>query len=138
MGLHGLRAGYESEPILPDDPWRWRWAMAERLVAGLDGARYGVVACYLIGSAKNACAGPASDLDLLIHVRGSASQHEALRHYCAGWSRLLGLVNHLYTGAGTSELVDVHLVTDEDIRAGDSFAVKIGAVTDGAREIPLR
>ena len=34
-------------------------------------------------------------------------------------------------------LLDVHLVTDEDIASGDSYAAKIGAVTDAARELRL-
>jgi len=34
-------------------------------------------------------------------------------------------------------LLDVHFVTDEDIRNRTSYAVKIGAVTDAARELAL-
>jgi hypothetical protein len=42
-------------------------------------------------------------------------------------------MNYLRTGYQTNGLLDVHLITDEDIAARDSFAVKIGAVTDPAR-----
>ena len=34
-------------------------------------------------------------------------------------------------------LLDVHFVTDGDIERQTSYAVKIGAVTDAARPLPL-
>jgi pyruvate,water dikinase len=49
----------------------------------------------------------------------------------------LGEVNFLRTGYRTDNLLDVHIVTDEDIANRTSYAVKIGAVTDAARELPL-
>ena len=39
---------------------------------------------------------------------------------------------------GAERLLDVHLVTDGAIAAKTSFAVKIGAVTDAARPLPLK
>ncbi len=46
-------------------------------------------------------------------------------------------MNYLRTGYRTENLLDVHLVTDEDIASKDSYAAKIGAVTDAARELRL-
>jgi len=111
--------------------------MAERIAEDIDPARFGVVAMYIIGSVKNANAGPASDLDLLIHVRGTEEQRRELETLLQGWSRCLGEVNYLRTGYTTRELLDVHYLTDEDIAAHSSFASKIGAVTDPALELPL-
>ena len=54
-----------------------------------------------------------------------------------GWSFALSEMNYLRTGVKTSGLLDIHMVTDEDIRKRTSFAVKIGAVTDQARKLPL-
>ncbi len=34
-------------------------------------------------------------------------------------------------------LLEVHIITDDDIERGTSFAAKIGAVTDAALELPL-
>ena len=42
------------------------------------------------------------------------------------------------TGYRVDRLLDVHLVTDQDIAQRSSFAVKIGAVTDSARPLPLQ
>ena len=54
-----------------------------------------------------------------------------------GWGRCLSELNYLRTGYRTENLLDMHLVTDEDIAARDSYAAKIGAVTDAARELKL-
>ena len=117
--------------------WRWRRQMAERIAAELDPERFGVAALYLFGSVKNATAGPASDIDLLVHFRGSDAQRRELGDWLDGWSRCLAEFNYQRTGYRTDGLLDVHLVTDADIAARTSYAVKIGAVTDAAQELPL-
>jgi predicted nucleotidyltransferase len=118
--------------------WQWRLRMAERIAADLDPKRFGVVALYVIGSTKNATAGPGSDIDLLVHFRGSDDQRHELLSWMEGWGRALSEMNYLRTGYRTENLLDVHVVTDEDIANRTSHAVKIGAVTDPARELPLR
>jgi pyruvate,water dikinase len=117
--------------------WRWRMRMAERLGRQLDPRRFGVVAAYVIGSSKNATAGPASDLDLLIHFRGSEQQRRELLAWLEGWSLSLAEMNYVRTGIRLERLLDVHLVSDEDVSRRSSYAVKIGAVTDPARPLPL-
>ncbi len=117
--------------------WRWRARMAESIAARLDAARFGVKAIYLIGSTKNATAGPASDIDLLVHFAGTDDQRRDLEQWFEGWSLSLGEINYLRTGYRTEGLLDVHIITDEDIARRTSYAVKIGAVTDAARELSL-
>ena len=121
-----------------DEHWRWRFRMAQRIAAELDPLKFGVEAFYLIGSTKNATAGPASDIDILLHVQGSEEQRKDLTLWLEGWSRCLGEINFLRTGYRTDGLLDVHLVTDKDIAARSSFAVKIDAITDPARRLPMR
>ncbi len=120
-----------------EDFWRWRLRMAERLAAELDGERFGVKALYLIGSTKNANAGPGSDIDLVVHFVGDEAQRRDLSAWFDGWSLCLGEVNYLRTGYETGGLLDVHIITDEDIERRTPFAAKIGAVTDPARELVL-
>ena len=122
----------------PDEHWRWRFRMAQRIAAELDPRKFGVFAFYLIGSTKNATAGPASDIDLLLHFRGSEDQRRDLLLWLEGWSRCLAEINFLRTGYRTDGLLDVHLVTDGDIAARSSFAVKIDAITDPARKLPMQ
>jgi hypothetical protein len=119
----------------PDDHWRWRLAMAERIAADLDTTRFGVKAMYVFGSTKNATAGPSSDIDLLVHVDGTREQREGLELWLEGWSACLAEQNYLRTGRRTRGLLDVHFVTDADIDRQSSYAAKIGAVTDPARPL---
>jgi pyruvate,water dikinase len=127
----------DGHPRVREEYWRWRMRMAERIAAEIDPRRFGVRAVYLIGSTKNASAGPSSDIDLLIHVGTDEQQRHDLEVWLKGWSLCLGEMNYLRTGYQTPELLDVHFVTDADIAARTSFAAKIDAVTDAAVELPL-
>jgi predicted nucleotidyltransferase len=133
----GVEWRREVEPT-HDDHWRWRLRMAEQIAAEIDPARFGIVGLYVFGSAKNATAGPQSDIDLLVHFRGEDATRRVLEHWLEGWSLCLSEVNYLRTGYKTDGLLDVHIITDEDIAGQDPFAMKIGAVTDAARPLPLK
>ena len=134
-----------TTPVRPDSAsrpgeshWRWRLRLAETIAAELDPERFGVKAFYVLGSTKNATAGPASDIDVLLHFAGTGDQRKDLQLWLEGWGLCLGEMNYLRTGYRTGALLDVHLVTDEDIAARTSWASKIGAVTDAARPLPLK
>ena len=120
----------------PEVNWRWRLQMAEHIASELDPERFGVKGCYLFGSTRNAAAGVASDIDILIHFAGTPEERLALEHWLEGWSMSLDQINFLRTGYRSGGLLDVHIVTDEDIANKTSYARKIGATTDPAR--PLR
>jgi len=120
-----------------EDHWRWRFQTAEAIAAQLDPERFGVKEIYLFGSTKNATAGPQSDIDLLIHFVGDKKQHQDLLAWLEGWSYSLSEINLRRTGYKTDGLLDINMITDEDIKNRTSYAVKIGAVTDGAFPLPL-
>jgi pyruvate, water dikinase len=132
----------ESEAMTAErtssEHWRWRFRMAQRIAADLDPQAFAVKAFYLIGSTKNATAGPASDIDVLLHFHGDEQQRKELLLWFEGWSRCLAEINFLRTGYRTEGILDVHLVTDRDIEERSSFAVKIGAITDPARKLPMK
>jgi hypothetical protein len=111
--------------------------MAERVAAELDPERFGVKGFYVYGSAKNATAGPGSDIDLLVHFAGSPEQRRELELWLEGWSLCLAEINYLRTGYRSAGLLDVQILTDADIERQTSYAAKIGAVTDAARRLPL-
>lgn len=128
----------ESEKTDPaEEPWRWRLRMAEAVAASLEEKAFGLRALYVFGSAKNATAGPESDLDLIVHFVGTPEQRERLLDWLDGWSICLAELNRLRTGHRSEGILDVHWVSDEDIRRGTCFAAKIGAITDPARRLPL-
>ncbi len=117
--------------------WRWRMRNVEGLASMIDPELHGVKGFYIFGSTKNATAGPNSDIDVLIHFVGNDSQKENLLTWLDGWSKSLSQMNYLRTGYQTDGLLDVHIITDEDIEKRTSYAIKIGAVTDAARPLPI-
>jgi pyruvate, water dikinase len=133
-----LEPGAEAVDRGADEHWRWRFRMAQTIASELDPQKFGVKAFYLFGSTKNATAGPASDIDILLHFQGGEKQESDLLLWLEGWSRCLAEMNFLRTGYRTDGLLDVHIVTDKDIAERSSFAVKIEAVTDPARKLPMK
>lgn len=131
-------AGFAAAGRAGDEHWRWRYRMAQRIAEQVEPQAFGVKAFYLIGSTKNATAGPGSDIDLLLHFDGTEDQRKDLMLWMEGWSRCLAEMNFLRTGVRREELLDVHLITDVDIAQRSTYAVKIGAVTDPARELPMK
>jgi pyruvate, water dikinase len=131
----GASHGRPSTP--PAEHWRWRLQMAQQIGLELDPEHFGVVALYVLGSTKNATAGPGSDIDLLIHLKSDEAQRERLETWLDGWSRALAQMNYMRTGYRSEGLLDLHFVTDGDIADRTSWAIKIGAITDAARPLPL-
>lgn len=135
----------EAEPVSVVDKrdrykenyWHWRMQAAKQIAALIDPERFGIVGFYIFGSTKNATAGPGSDIDLLIHFRGTPDQLEKLMHWFEGWSLSLGEFNYLRTGYKSDGLLDVHIITDKDIADKSSYAVKIDAATDAARPLAM-
>lgn len=130
---NGNGNGHVLSESTNDRHWKWRSRMAERISQLMDMEKFGVDAVYLIGSTKNATAGPGSDIDLLIHQHASEQQLRCLVSWLDGWSLCLAEVNFQETGYQTDRLIDLHLITDKDIKEGTSFAVMIGAVDNSAR-----
>lgn len=120
------------------DHWRWRMKMAEKIASELDGKRFGVKGIYIFGSTKNAVSGPGSDIDLIVHIDKDFCLQNELNHWFEGWSLCLSEINYLRTGYKSQGLLDVHYVTDDDIKVKNSFATKIGAITDAARPLKLK
>ncbi len=117
-----------------DEHWKWRESMARKIAGKLDFKAFGARAIYLIGSVKEASAGPASDLDLIVHIKNDAQNIELLKIWIDGWSLCLAELNYLKTGYPMKDgLIDLHVVTDEDIKNKTSFAVMIRSVDHRAR-----
>lgn len=121
-----------------EDGWKWRYYMAEQIAEQVDLQTYGVKGIYLFGSTNNCTAKLNSDIDLLFHIDGNKAQREALDTLLSGWSMALSEINYLKTGYKTNGLLDVHYVTDKDIKDKTSFAIKINSVFDPASPLRLR
>ena len=77
-----------------------------------------------------------SDIDLLVHFRGTDEQREQLDVWLSGWSSCLAEVNYMRTGYKSDGLLDVHIVSDADVESKTGYAAKIDAPTDAA--LPLK
>jgi len=121
-----------------DSHWTWRNKMTEVISEKLDFDRFDVKGIYLIGSAKNGNAGPASDIDLMVHIGDNADKLKELKAWIEGWSLSLSEMNYQKTGYKTQGLIDLHIVTDEDIRNKTSYAIMIGHHTNRAKPIKLK
>lgn len=120
-----------------DEHWKWRHEIVQKIAACVPVDKFGIRGLYLIGSTKNANAGPGSDIDLIAHVDGTDHQKEKLSLWMEGWGLCLTEMNFMKSGYRCSgSLIDLHIITDEDIKNKDSFASMLTAVTDRAR--PLR
>ena len=126
------------EQVRDDGDWRWRFHMAEQLASMLDAEYFGVKAVYLFGSTNNGTAGPGSDIDLIIHFKGTAQQKAEMIKWLEGWSQALAEMNYLKTGYKMDGLLDVHIITDKDIEKKTCFAIKIDSVTDPAYRLKLK
>ena len=120
-----------------EDHWRWRLKSAETIASMIDPDRFCVKGFYVFGSTKNATSGPKSDIDLLIHFDGNDTQEKELRVWLEGWSLSLSHINQLRTGYKTSGLLDIVIITDEEIKNRSSYAVKIGAISDPAMPLSV-
>jgi len=117
--------------------WRWRMELVTKIAGYLDPSRYGVKGFYLIGSVKNATAGPESDIDLLIHDTGNPKKRAALHNWLEAWNLAIQEMEKLFSDMRSGTHLDIHYVTDEDIRKKTSFAIKINAITDAAQPIEM-
>lgn len=144
LTLRPIRIPREISPIKYEEytgeekAWRWRYHMAEQIALQIDSKRFGVKAVYLFGSTSNGTAGPGSDIDLLIHFDGNKKQKDDLLNWLEGWNISLAEVNYLKTGYRMNKILDVHIVTDEDIQNKNSFAVKINHATEPAQPLPMK
>jgi len=117
-----------------DEHWKWRFRMVQNIADKTDFEYYGLKAMYIIGSTKEAKAGPASDIDLLVHFNGTEYQKNLLKAWIDGWNHSLSEFNRQKTGYKLEDgLIDLHIITDEDIKQKTSFAVMIGNNNNPAR-----
>ena len=136
--MEGAKVGDRISRLESGENWRWRMEMVKQIAAALDGKRFGVKSFYVFGSTKDASAGPYSDIDIIIHFQGTEKQKKELRFWLEGWSLCLSQINFLRTGYKTDGLLDVHIVTNDEVKKKTGYAARIGAVTDAAKQFPIK
>lgn len=120
------------------DHWSWRLHKTYELGKHLEADRLGVKALYLVGSTKSGTAGPGSDIDLIVHFKGNETQRDQLMEWFEEEGNKLAEENEQKTGIQMDNILDVHLITDEDIKKKTSWATHITSQYMSARSIPLK
>jgi len=132
--IRGFFLSLYMEQTNQQDHWTWRDEMATAIAKAMEMDRFGVKALYLIGSVKTGNAGPCSDIDLLAHCDGHEGRQSLLRAWCEGWGLCLAELNKTKTCYETSgSLVDLHIITDKDIKNKTSFAHMLESVSNSAK-----
>ena len=124
--------------VKPADHLTWRTLKIEEIAQALDPELYGIQGVYLIGSTKDGSAGPTSDIDLLVHFKGTDEQKDKLMAWFDEWGKKLAKENKERTGFETDDLLDVHIITDEDIKKKSSWASHITSPYQTVRKITLK
>jgi pyruvate,water dikinase len=124
--------------LKPADHLTWRTQKIEEIAQALDPGLYGIQGMYLIGSTKDGSAGPTSDIDLLVHFKGTEEQKDKLMVWFDDWGKKLAKENKERTGFATEGLLDVHIITDEDIKKKSSWASHITSPYQTVRKITLK
>ena len=137
FSLSSIKPEISKKNIIDNTAYHWKWRLkaAEKMASIMDADKFGVKGFYIFGSAKNATSRLDSDIDLLIHFQGNKTQKKELLLWLDGWSSSLAYSNFLNTGYKTDKMLDIHIVTDEDIKNKTSFALKISAISDAARPL---
>jgi len=133
-GEAGEALAYLKSP----DHWSWRMQKVEEIAKTLDSEIYDVESLYLIGSTKEGTAGPASDIDLLVHFKGTEEQKDKLLAWFNKYGKKLDEENKERTGLKIHNLLDIHIITDEDIKKKDSWATHITSPYMSVKKIPLK
>jgi len=131
-------AGEALAYLKPPDHWSWRMQKVEEIAEKLNSEVYGVESLYLIGSTKEGTAGPASDIDLLVHFKGTEEQKEKLMAWLDKFGKKLDEENKERTSLKTGGLLDVHIITDKDIKKKSSWATHIISPYMSVKKIPLK
>ncbi|MFW3145417.1 MAG: PEP/pyruvate-binding domain-containing protein [Thermoplasmatota archaeon] len=123
--------------LVPPDHSEWRLSKVREMLSTLDPVLFGIKDIFLLGSTKEYTAGPASDIDLIVHYDGRSDNREDLLAWFEEWSVNIDRENCDRTGIKTGGLLDVHLVTDGDIQNRTSWAMHIIPPYGMARKMEL-
>jgi len=123
---------------LTSEHWRWRMEMAEKLAFQVDAKRFGVKNIFILGSTSSTLAQEGSDIDLLVNFNGTAKQKKELIFWLEGWSLCLDEMNYIKTGYKAGGLLDVHIVTDDELKDKEKLAGKFNFEIDNMKELTIQ
>jgi len=127
----------EHSVVHPENHWRWRKYMAEKIADQIDAKKFGVKGLYISGSTKKTTAQAGSDIDLIVHFTGNNKQKNDLKYWLEGWSLAIDEMNFLRTGFKAGGLLDIHLVNSKEMEDLKKMADKLKINVDDIEELRL-
>ena len=135
----GMRAVFDQAAGFREegDHSRWRLRMAEQIAFHCDAERWGIRALYIFGEPKTGSGSPGSPIKLAVHIQGTPQQRRELEVWLHAWSLSLAEMNYLRTGFHSDGLLDVHIVSGDDVKGMSSVAAKVNAAPESIKELRL-
>ena len=136
----GMRAVFDQAATSfreDGDHARWRLRMAEQIAYHCDAERWGIRALYIFGEPKTGSGSPGSPIKLAVHIQGTPQQRRELEVWLHAWSLSLAEMNYLRTGFHSDGLLDVHIVSGDDVKGMSSVAAKVNAAPESIKELRL-
>ena len=135
----GMRAVFDQAAGFREegDHSSWRLRMAEQIAFHCDAERWGIRALYIFGEPKTGSGSPGSPIKLAVHIQGTPQQRRELEVWLHAWSLSLAEMNYLRTGFHSDGLLDVHIVSGDDVKGMSSVAAKVNAAPESIKELRL-
>lgn len=111
----------KTNAVNTSEAQNWRTRMAEAFAQSIDMKKYNIYAVYLAGSVFKGDATPESDINLIIHSNAEQSIKEDFLKWANGWDSALKSINYNRTGFQLDHILDIAIVSDEDIDANQFY-----------------
>ena len=113
----------------------WRLEMVNVIAKKIDRKRFGVKNLYLFGTTFLGTASSNSDIDLLVHFYGNNQQKKELQIWFDGWNLALSEINFQNSGYRVDKILDVYIVTDNDIAENEYYAHLIDKKANASKKL---
>lgn len=104
-----------SAHISVHEALQWRWSIAEHFAKSVDKIKYGIQSIYLFGTVFNNSASANSDIDMLVISDNIELTRGEFFTWLDGWNQALSQVNFHKYGIHINKMIDLHIVSSEEI-----------------------
>jgi predicted nucleotidyltransferase len=111
----------KTNSVNTSEAQNWRTRMAEAFAQSIDMKKYNIIGIYLAGSVFKGESTPESDINLIIHSNAKQSEKDDFLKWAEGWNSALKSINYNRTGFQLDNILDIAIVSDEDIEANQFY-----------------
>jgi len=119
--LQSSSKAIKTNSVNTSEAQNWRTRMAEAFAQSIDMKKYNIIGIYLAGSVFKGESTPESDINLVIHSNAKQSEKDDFLKWAEGWNSALKSINYNRTGFQLDNILDIAIVSDEDIDANQFY-----------------